>query len=171
MSVKLVADKRSDGYTILNQTVFSRTSDPQRSGSASQRKKISCIVTDRCSDQADGNSPRLVVGHPFAQTDEPLMSSVERQAVPVHQDALMTFSEVQSPETPTETRTFRLIQQLKTEQSPQLMNTEVLYLRAGLSAKKPCSSNSSGRGIAVEKTNTPSVTTASTSQHLTAEHP
>lgn len=48
------------------------------------------------------------------------MSSVERQAVPVHQDALMTFSEVQSPETPTETRTIRLIQLLKTEQSSQL---------------------------------------------------
>lgn len=45
------------------------------------------------------HSLRLVVGHPLAQTDESLVSGVDRQAVPVHQDALMAFSEVQGPET------------------------------------------------------------------------
>lgn len=33
------------------------------------------------------------------------MSGVDRQAVSVHQDALMTFSEVQRPETPTDVST------------------------------------------------------------------
>lgn len=53
------------------------------------------------------NSPRLVVGHPFAQTDESLMPGVDRQSVPVHQDALMTFSEVQGPETPIDIKTWK----------------------------------------------------------------
>lgn len=52
------------------------------------------------------HSPRLVVGHPLAQTDESLVSGVDRQAVPVHQDSMMAFSEVQGPETPADIRTW-----------------------------------------------------------------
>ena len=48
------------------------------------------------------HSPWLVVCHPFTQTDESLVSSVDRRAVSVHQDSLMTFGEVQRPETETE---------------------------------------------------------------------
>ncbi len=64
-------------------------------------------IKDRHSDRADEHSPRLVVSHPFSQTDESLMSGVDRQAVPVHQDALMTFSEVQGPETPRHIKTWK----------------------------------------------------------------
>lgn len=50
----------------------------------------------------DRHSLRVVVSHPFPQNDKSLVSSVDRQTVSVHQDPLMTFGEVQRPETPTD---------------------------------------------------------------------
>lgn len=95
------------------------------------------------------HSLRLVVGHPLAQTDESLVSGVDRQAVPVHQDALMAFSEVQGPETAADIRRWTGSH----SNSVPLLSVCVQYLRAGRSAKKPCSSNSSGRGVTEGTTN------------------
>lgn len=47
-------------------------------------------------------SPRLAVGDPLPQGDEALVASVDRQAVPVHQDALVTFGEVQAAQSRTQ---------------------------------------------------------------------
>lgn len=72
------------------------------SSAAAKRDNLYQLIATQALADGPIHSPWLVVRHPLPQTDEPLVSGVDRQSVPVHQDSLVTFSEVQRPETETD---------------------------------------------------------------------
>lgn len=116
------------------------------------KRSITLLINQSILYIPSGNSPWLVVGHPFSQTDQSLVAAVGRQAVPLHQDALVTLGEVQGPGW--DTAKVRPKTLFCTWTLIQLMICAVCYLRAGRSARKPCSSNSSGRGFTAERKQT-----------------
>lgn len=87
-----------DEEAVLTPSVLDQSADSTRT-QLKQRRSRWWKMTELMS-QTGPDSLWVGVRHPFPQNDKPLVSSVDRQTVPVHQDPLMTFGEVQRPETP-----------------------------------------------------------------------